>query len=133
MAKIKTDMSTKLVIIVLLGVAFVAGYLIAREKYKPQINELSAMVIDRDDKITYLNNLRNRLFITNGELMQNQDGAITTVEEALILSDGSRIEIDGTITRPNGDVEELKEGEYLFMDGEIITEEDLKVMDSSEE
>lgn len=61
MAESKATMSTKLMIIVVLGIAFIAGYLVARERYKPQINELSAMVIDRDEKITYLNNLRNVL------------------------------------------------------------------------
>jgi hypothetical protein len=133
MAEAKSTMSTKLLIIIVLGVAFVAGYLVAREKYKPQINELSSMVIDRDDKITYLNNLRSRLVLVDGQLIQNKDGEIMIIEDNLLLSDGSRVTVGGAITRPNGEIVQLEEGESLFIDGTIVTEEELMEMDNPKE
>jgi hypothetical protein len=133
MAEAKSTMSTKLLIIIVLGVAFVAGYLVAREKYKPQINELSSMVIDRDDKITYLNNLRSRLVLVDGQLIQNKDGEIMIIEDNLLLSDGSRVTVGGAITRPNGEIVQLEEGDSLFIDGTIVTEEELMEMDNPKE
>src|SRR3972149_8367546 len=100
MAEAKSTMSTKLLIIIVLGAAFVAGYLVARERYKPQINELSSMVIDRDDKITYLNNLRSRLVLVDDQLTQSKDGKITVIEDTFLLSDGSKVSVEGVITRP---------------------------------
>jgi len=133
MAEAKSTMSTKLLIIIILGVAFVAGYLVARERYKPQINELSSMVIDRDDKITYLNNLRSRLVLTDGKLVQNKDGEIIVIEDDFLLSDGSRVTVGGVITRPNGEIEQLGEGDSLFIDGTVITGEELMEMDNPKE
>lgn len=133
MAESKATMSTKLMIVVVLGIAFIAGYLISRERYKPQINELSAMVIDRDEKITYLNNLRNVLMVKDGNLIQNKDGEVITVEETILLTDGSKVSVEGEITRPNGEVEKLTEGELLFMDGTVVTQEELDEMNSIEE
>lgn len=125
MTNSKYNMSSKLMVIIVLGIAFIAGYLVSRERYKPQINNLSTMVIERDDKITYLNNLRNRLVLTDGQLTQNIDGDIMVLDENVLLSDGSRVSLIGIITRPNGDVEELEEGDSLFMDGTIMSENDL--------
>lgn len=133
MAESKATMSTKLLIIIVLGVAFIAGYLVARERYKPQINELSSMVIDRDDKITYLNNLRSRLVLTEGGLVQSKDGATMVIEDDFLLSDGSKVTVEGAITRPNGEIEQLEEGDSLFIDGTIVTEEELLEMDNPEE
>lgn len=133
MAESKATMSTKLLIIIVLGVAFIAGYLVARERYKPQINELSSMVIDRDDKITYLNNLRSRLVLTEGGLVQNKDGVTMVIEDDFLLSDGSKVTVEGAITRPNGEIEQLEEGDSLFIDGTIVTEEELLEMDNPEE
>ncbi len=133
MAESKATMSTKLMIIVVLGIAFIAGYLVARERYKPQINELSAMVIDRDEKITYLNNLRNVLMVKDGNLIQNKDGQVVNVQETILLTDGSKVSVNGEITRPNGEVEKLVEGELLFMDGTVVTQQELDEMNSVEE
>jgi len=133
MVESKSTMSTKLMIIVVLAAAFVGGYLIARERYKPQIKELSSMVIDRDDKITYLNNLRNRLFLKDGELMQNKDGEVITISETVMLTDGSKVNTIGEITRANGEKENLEGGEILFMDGTVVGEEEFDMMNSSEE
>lgn len=128
MANTKATMSAKLMIIIVIGVAFAGGYLVARERYKPQINELSAMVIDRDDKITELNNLRNRLYMVDGELVQNKDGEITVIEDIFLLTDGSRVGNNGVVTRPTGEEEELMEGEMLFTDGTIISQMELDAM-----
>ena len=133
MAESKATMSTKLLIIIVLGVAFIAGYLVARERYKPQINELSSMVIDRDDKITYLNNLRSRLILTEGGLIQSKDGVTMVIEDDFLLSDGSKVTVEGAIARPNGEIEQLEEGDSLFIDGTIVTEEEILEMDNPEE
>lgn len=125
MANSKYSMSSKLMVIIVLGIAFTVGYLVSRERYKPQIKNLSTMVIERDDKITYLNSLRNRLVLTDGTLIQNIDGEIMILDENVLLSDGSRVSLTGIITRPNGDIEELEEGDSLFMDGTIMNENDL--------
>ena len=132
MADTKATMSAKLMVIIVIGVAFAGGYLVARERYKPQINELSAMVIDRDDKITYLNNLRDRLYLVDGELVQNKDGEITVIEDIFLLTDGSKVGRDGIIVRPTGEEEELKDGEVLFTDGTIITQMELDTMSETE-
>lgn len=133
MAETKSTMPTKLLVIIVLGAAFAGGYLVARERYKPQINELSAMVIDRDDKITYLNNLQSKLMLADGQLVQNNDGVLTSVEDTFLLSDGSKVTVEGVITRPTGETEKLEEGDSLFIDGTIVTREELNEMDNPEE
>lgn len=133
MADTKSAMSAKLMIIIVIGAAFAGGYLVARERYKPQINELSAMVIDRDDKITYLNNLRTRLYLVDGELVQNKDGEISVIEDVFLLTDGSKVGNDGIITRPTGESVELMEGEVLFTDGTVVSLEEIEEMNEPEE
>lgn len=133
MADSKATMSAKLMIIIVIGAAFAGGYLVARERYKPQINELSSMVIDRDDKITYLNNLRTRLYLVDGELVQNKDGEITVIEDIFLLTDGSKVGNDGVITRPTGEEVELMEDEVLFIDGTVVTMEEIEAMNEPEQ
>lgn len=132
MAESKSTISTRVMIIIVLAIAFTGGYLVARERYKPQIKELSSMVIDRDDKITYLNNLRNRLYVKDGELMQNKDGQVITITETVILTDGSKVNPKGEIVRANGEKENLKGGEILFMDGTVVGEEEFEIMNSTD-
>lgn len=133
MADSKATMSAKLMIIIVIGAAFAGGYLVARERYKPQINELSSMVIDRDDKITYLNNLRTRLYLVDGELVQNKDGEITVIEDIFLLTDGSKVGNDGVITRPTGEEVELMDDEVLFIDGTVVTMEEIEAMNEPEQ
>lgn len=133
MADSKATMSAKLLIIIVIGAAFAGGYLVARERYKPQINELSSMVIDRDDKITYLNNLRTRLYLVDGELVQNKDGEITVIEDIFLLTDGSKVGNDGVITRPTGEEVELMDDEVLFIDGTVVTMEEIEAMNEPEQ
>ena len=64
-------------------------------------------------------------------LIQNKDGEIMIIEDNLLLSDGSRVTVGGAITRPNGEIVQLEEGDSLFIDGTIVTEEELMEMDIS--
>lgn len=129
MAENKSSMSTKLVIIIVIGAAFVAGYFVARERYKPQILRLGSMVIERDEKISTLNNLRNRLVLKEGVLVKNKDGEITAIEDKVMLTDGSSVTVAGVVTRPSGEKTQLEEGDSILMDGEIMTLEEVKEME----
>lgn len=121
-------MSTKLIVIVLVGIAFIAGFFVARARYKPQISTLSTMVIERDDKISFLNNLKNRLTLRGGELVKIKDGEMMTVEEDVLLSDGTKVTVEGVVVRPDGEKEKLDEGGSIFMDGMIVSPEKIKEM-----
>ncbi len=121
MADRKEKMSTKVMVIVFIGVAFVAGYLFARAKYKPQIVELGSMVMDRDDTINTLNGLRNRYMLTDDGVVYLQDGEATPVEDVVTLTDGSKIDANGTVLRSDGDEEKLGIGDSILLDGTIVT------------
>lgn len=128
MAERKENMSMKVMVIVFIGVAFVAGYLFSRAKYKPQIVELGSMVMDRDETINTLNSLRNRYMLTDEGMVYLQDGEVTSVEEAVTLTDGSRINSDGSVIRSDGDEEQLGKGDSMLLDGTIFTRSEVMEM-----
>jgi len=51
---IKADHNNLLLIILIAIVAFSAGFVIARARYKPQLRETFNMVMEREDKINKL-------------------------------------------------------------------------------
>lgn len=128
MAERNEKMSTKVMIIVFIGIAFLAGYVISRARYKPQINSLNTMVIERDDKISFLNNLRNRFVFRNDELLQIQDGEMTAVQEDVLLSNGTKVTTDGMVIKSDGDTVQLNPNDSVFMDGTIVTDEEVGAM-----
>jgi len=128
MAERNEKMSTKVMIIVFIGIAFLAGYVISRARYKPQINSLNTMVIERDDKISFLNNLRNRFVFRNDELLQIQDGEMIAVQEDVLLSNGTKVTTDGMVIESDGDTVQLNPNDSVFMDGAIVTDEEVDAM-----
>jgi len=125
MANNSDSMSIKIAVIVGIGIAFLAGYLVSRARYKPQIADLSTMVIERDDKIATLNNLRNRIVFRNNELSQIKDGEKIVFEDAVLLTDGTKVTVKGEVLRTDGEKEKLNEGDTIFMDGTLMSEDDL--------
>lgn len=59
----------KIWIIIILILVFVAGFLVARTRYKPQIEQSFNMIMEREDKITNLQNqiteLENKMRLEN--------------------------------------------------------------------
>ena len=54
MAARVTKSNRKLIIVIVLFIAFAAGFLVARTRYKPQIRETFNMVQEREQKINEL-------------------------------------------------------------------------------
>ncbi len=57
--------------------------------------------------------------IKNGKIMMRKHGKVTTLNQQMTLSDGTDVMNDGTIIRPDGTKEKLKEGDYMDLSGKI--------------
>lgn len=61
-------------------------------------------------------------FVTmkDGQVMTMQGGSLIPLEEDAVLSDGTRVQTDGTVVMSDGSSRVMTEGETLYMDGRIM-------------
>ncbi|HSL29493.1 MAG TPA: DUF6799 domain-containing protein [Anaerolineales bacterium] len=61
-------------------------------------------------------------FVTmkDGRVMTMQGGSLIPLEEDTTLSDGTRVQVDGTVVMKDGSSRVMTEGETLYMDGRIM-------------
>lgn len=124
------DSSMKVILVVALALAFIAGYLVSRARYKPQILDLNKMVMERDESIKMMKASVNRIMKHDDTLWMIEDGILREVEEEVTLSDGSVVGLDGTVTRKDGSQVMLQNGDSIGMEGTMLEGEDLMNTDS---
>lgn len=116
----QSDMTMKVVIIVALLIAFVAGYFAARAKYKPQLVELSKMVSDKDQSMQKMKANANKIVMKDGKMWIVEDGMVREMDSDIILPNGNKITTDGKLTSEDGTETMMNNGEAMDMDGKML-------------
>ena len=57
-------------VIILLAVGFIAGFLVARTRYKPQINTMFNMVMEKDAEVT---DLKTQIELYEAKIMMEKE------------------------------------------------------------
>lgn len=117
-------MNPKMIVAILLLVAFSAGFIVARIKYKPQIVELSNMAQEKAKEATEVKMSANKVMMKNGKLWLVKDGTADILDADVIFSNGNRVKMDGTIVKDDGTETEMEEGQSIDMNGDMMMEED---------
>lgn len=117
MTKGKIYNTTTWVIIATLVLGFIAGFVVARFKYRTQIGLISTMVMDKAAEIDTLTAGNNRYFMVSGDMMEEQDGIVSRMISDMTLSDGTTITVSGKVVKKDGSIITLKNGESVLMNG----------------
>jgi len=117
MTKEKAYNITTWVIIATLILGFIAGFVVARFKYRTQIGLISTMVMDKASEINTLTAENNRYFMVSGGMMEEQDGVVSRMISDTTLSDGTTITMSGKVVKTDGSIIVLKNGESILMNG----------------
>lgn len=56
----------------------------------------------------------------DGRVMTMRGGSLAPLDEEATLSDGTRIQLDGTVVMNDGSSRLMREGETLYMDGRVM-------------
>ena len=62
----------------------------------------------------------------NGKMMVRRNGELKPMDMVMTLSNGTKVAMDGSITRPDGTSRLLMDGEAMTLDGEMTTLADVK-------
>ena len=67
-----------------------------------------------------------------GRMMVVRDGELVTMEEDMLMNDGTRVLTDGTLIMTDGTTRMMMDGESLGMDGEMTDREFQEEMEDNE-
>lgn len=104
-------------IILCLAIGVVAGFLLARARYKPQLQITHDMVLEKVQEVDALKSRMNRLMMVNGRMLRMKDGEVTELNEDATLNNDTKVTTDGKIVQPDGTTTMMKNGDSMGMDG----------------
>lgn len=116
------SMNPKIIAIILIIAAFGTGYLIAWNIYKPQINELTKLASEKASEATKIKTSANKVMMKDGVVWLVDEGIADELDVDLMLSNGDRIMMDGTIKKDDGAMSKMEEGDILDMNGQKVKE-----------
>lgn len=115
-----SDTTMKIFVAVALVIAFVGGYLIARAKYKPQLVELSKMVIDKDAALQQMKSNTNKIMMKDDKMWIVENGEVKEMDSDVMMPSGDKVMMDGKVKKADGNEMMMKNGEAIDMDGRIM-------------
>lgn len=115
------DMTMKVMLVVALVIAFVAGYFVARAKYKPQLVELSKMIIDKDQAMERVKSNGNKVMMRDGKVWIVENGMAKMMDSDTMMTNGDKVLQDGTVVKADGTKTMMKNGDAVDMNGRMIT------------
>ena len=113
-----------IIIVFLVGTA--AGFLAARLKYKTQLLETSFLVNQKVNQVDLLQETQALRSLNGGAMMNNghmylvKNGGLDFMNNFILLSNGSKLNVDGSIIDANGNKTQLQEGQGVDSQGELI-------------
>ncbi len=116
------DMTMKIFIAVALVIAFVGGYLIARAKYKPQLQELSKMVLDKDEALQQMKSYNNKIMMKDDKMWVVENGKVKEMDSDVMMPSGDKVMMNGKVMRADGTDVMMKNGEAIDMDGKMMSD-----------
>jgi len=117
------DMTMKVVLVVALLVTFVAGYFIARAKYKPQIIELSKMVADKDGALQKFKSNANKVMMKEDKMWIVENGELREMDSDLMMTNGEKVTAEGEVVKADGSSVMMQNGDARDMNGKMLPEE----------
>lgn len=114
------DTQMKAFIIVALIAAFIGGYLVARAKYKPQIVELSKMVLEKDSEMNKMKTNANRIIMKDGAMYVIEDGIVREMENDMMMPNGTKVMTDGKVVTSDNKEMMMQNGDAMDMEGIIM-------------
>lgn len=119
--KTDSDMTMKIFVVVALVIAFVGGYLIARAKYKPQLQELSKMVLDKDAALQQMKSNTNKVMMKDDKMWIVENGEVKEMDSDVMMPSGDKVMMDGKVQKADGTDMMMKNGESIDMDGKMMS------------
>lgn len=113
-------MNSKIMMAVVVLAIFVAGYFVARSRYKPQIRELNKMVQEKAQEVDKVKLSSNKVMMKDGKIWLVEKGVATELDANLMFSNGDKVMLDGVIVRADGTEEMMEEGQTIDMNGKIV-------------
>lgn len=118
MAKGKgTENHARLIIIVSLLVAFIAGFVVARAKYKPQLLELNKMITEKDQAISRMKADSNKVMMKDDAMWVVENGIVQEMSETIEFTNGGKVMPDGKVMNADGTESSMMNGDAYDMDG----------------
>lgn len=114
------DMTMKVMLVVALIIAFVAGYFVARAKYKPQLVELSKMIIDKDQAMEKVKSNANKVMMKEDKMWIVENGMARMMDSDTMMTNGDKVLQDGTVVKADGTKTILKNGDAVDMTGQMM-------------
>ncbi len=114
------DMTMKVVLAVTLLVVFVAGYFIARAKYKPQIIELSKMVADKDQALQKFKSDANKVMMKEDKMWIVENGELRQMDSDLMMTNGEKVTTTGEVVKADGSSVMMQNGDEMDMNGKML-------------
>ena len=114
-------MTMKVMLVVALVIAFVAGYFVARARYKPQLVELSKMIIDKDQAMEKIKSNANKVMMQDNKMWIVENGMAKMMDNDTMMTNGDKVFQDGTVIKTDGTKTVLKNGEAIDMNGRMMT------------
>lgn len=119
--KADNDMTIKIFVVVALVIAFVGGYLIARAKYKPQLQELSKMVLDKDAALQQMKSYNNKIMMKEDKMWVVENGQVKEMDSDIMMPSGDKVMMGGKVMRADGTDVMMKNGDAIDMDGKMMS------------
>lgn len=114
------DMTMKVVLGVALLVVFVAGYFIARAKYKPQIVELSKMVADKDESLQKIKSNTNKVMMKDDKMWVVENGELKKMDSDIMMTNGEKVTTEGEVVKTDGSSVMMQNGDAMDMNGKML-------------
>lgn len=120
------DMTMKIVVIVALIISFVGGYFVARAKYKPQLMELTKMVMNKDEAMQKMKADANKVLMKDGKMWVVESGMVKEMDADIVMSNGDKVMSDGKVVKADGTEAKMENGDAMDMSGKMLPGEGSK-------
>ncbi len=122
-AKMRNTIVATIVLALIAG--FAGGFAVARQRYVPLLEQNSKLIISKDSELKTLkeqdaqiedvqsNDAFTTYFLEDGKLMVDDGASISAVTKEASISGGTRIMVNGTIVKQNGNRIILSPGEFF--------------------
>jgi hypothetical protein len=77
------------------------------------------------DRTGKTNQLKDYVVMKDGKMVQVNQSGTTALTKDLTLSNGTVVNVDGTVKSSDGTLLKLKDGEAVDMEGKLITKKDM--------
>src|SRR3989344_1500134 len=114
------NMNMKIMLIVALIVTFLSGYFLARAKYKPQLVELSKMIINKDQAMEKVKSNANKVMMKDDKVWIVENGMARMMDSDTMMTNGDKVLQDGTVVKTDGTKTILKNGDAVDMNGRMM-------------